>query len=158
MSSNVYIVKPFPDQSDRWQEFQHQSVIAIGWPSLGNLTGANKDKIRILLIAEGYASRSLGNALSQIDCFCNTIQPDDYVIVPHEDVILIGTITSDYTFEPSNAKDGYPHQRSVRWLAKISQTTLSAELTKKLHTPRTIINASDCINEVSTLSKKFAFP
>jgi len=159
MGKSTYVVKPYPDGKDRWKEFQEKSIIAIGWSALGDVSGKNRDEIKEFLRDEyGLEGQSLGSAISQFYFFYAEISEGDYVIVPHEDVVLIGVVAGNYNFESADTDEGYPHQRKVSWKAKISQNSLSSELSRKLHTPRTIINASDYVSEVEKLADKFAFP
>ena len=156
MDKSAYVVKAFPDGKDRWKEFQEKGIIAIGWSTLGNVSGKNRDEIKELLCNKyGLEGQSLGSAISQFYSFYNEISEGDYVIVPHEEVVIIGVVEKYYSYDSSVANEGYPHQRKVSWKAKIPQNTLSLELSKKLHVPRTIINASEYVGEVESLIKKF---
>lgn len=156
MDKSVYVVKAFPDGKDRWKEFQEKSIIAIGWPTVGDVSGKNKDDIKELLCSKyGLEGQSLGSAISQFYAFYAEISEGDYIIVPHEDVVIIGVVEKNYSYDSSVTNEGYPHQRKVSWKAKIPQNTLSSELSKKLHIPRTIINTSDYVGEVRSLIEKF---
>ena len=156
MNKSAYVVKAFPDGKDRWKEFQEKGIITIGWPALSDLSGKSREEIKKLLCNKyGLEGQSLGSAVSQIYAFCVEISEDDYIIVPHEDVVLFGMVEKYYVYESSVTNEGYPHQRKVSWKAKIPQNTLSSELSKKLHIPRTIINASDYVGEVESMIEKF---
>jgi len=155
MGKNAYIVKAYPNGIDRWDEFQSLGIIAVGWPDLGNLSTFKKDEIRELLLNNGYEDKTVGKDVSKIWRFCFEIQKSDYVIVPHNDVIIIGVVDSGYTYDENAVSMGYPHQHKVKWLSKIPFNTVSGELSKRLTLPSVIIGVSDYVEEIDRVIDKY---
>lgn len=65
----------------------------------------------------------------------------------------LGEITSDYYLDPTvdNNTDGYPHQRTVKWLSDTSRKNLSKPLRSSLKVHRTTANLSHHSTEIDTL-------
>lgn len=151
MGKSAYVVKPYPDGKDHWEDFQKKGIIAIGWSKLGDVSGKNEEEIRELLIEKGYTEGKIGMAVSQIYCFCAKIQESDFIVVPHNQVFIIGKVKSNYGFN----KEGYPHTHYMEWLAKVPFNFASEDLSKRLTLPPTIINISTFVEELEQLVEKF---
>ena len=104
-----------------WNLMRDQSVVAIGWRDIGDLSAALagdafKEMVR-QLVATHYPAipQVIGRAAQQIAHFCQTIQERDYVLACDGATVLgVGRVTGSYTFDTTG---GFPHQRSVEWLA-----------------------------------------
>ena len=108
------------DNQSYWDLMRDRSIVAIGWPDIGDLSGAMagdefKDTVRQLLTSRYPAiPQVIGTAAQQIAHFCQTIQERDYVLAcDGADVLGVGRVTGPYAFD---ATAGFPHQRSVEWL------------------------------------------
>jgi 5-methylcytosine-specific restriction enzyme B len=108
------------DQRSYWETMRDQSVVAVGWREIGNLSAALegkefKEAVRELLRTHYPANpQSIGRQAQQIAQFCQTLQARDYVVASDGATVLgIGRVTGPYSYEPS---EGFPHRRSVEWL------------------------------------------
>ena len=39
MANKAWLVRPYPSNINRINEFQTENIVAIGWPGIGDLTG-----------------------------------------------------------------------------------------------------------------------
>lgn len=107
-----------------WDEFYAQSVMAIGWSELGDLSQyADREAIRQRM-DEAYEHPAGMKKSGSLEAwtFANALREGDIVFVRkalvggvHE-VIGRGTITSDYMYAPDRGE--YQHTRIVSWTHK----------------------------------------
>lgn len=159
---NAWMVRAFPDEKPRLDEFLSKDIVAVGWPGIGSLAGKSREQLKELLSKPpySYSSLKLGNAYATIDIFVNQMQAGDLVLVPNGDDIYLGELTSGYYHEPSvdNQVDGYPHQRTVSWFpVNLSRKDLSKGLRTSLKAHRTVANLSQHVAEISALAHGEAF-
>lgn len=117
----AWIVRPYPHGKYRMKEFLEKGMVAIGWPSTGNLSAKTRSEIgNILRTAyySGSSSRTLGQVTGIIDRFVNKIKVGDKILVPDGNFIYLGTATRSYEFRQELESDceGYPHWIGVDWL------------------------------------------
>ena len=145
-----WLIRPRPIKKNRINEFLQDNIIAIGWPLLPDLSSKNKEEIKALLL-QSYSdeyrpnSTSLGNVTTIVDSFAHKMEIGDGGLVPDEEDVHVGKIISEYYYDSSkaNMNDGYPHQRKVEWLKKISRENLPEDLRKSLRAQLTIVNLKD---------------
>lgn len=145
----AWLIRPFPHNIDRLSNFKSDNIIAIGWPEVSSFSGKDKNELREILknYPENYSPSQLGAALATVNIFVNEMSEEDFVIIPYEDDIYFVKVTSDYFFEPTKVKDGYPHQRKIEWLkGPISRDQLPDDLRNSLRAPRTAADLSHHIN------------
>ena len=154
---NAWLIRPVPHGISRLNEFKEKGIIAIGWPCIGNLKGKSREDLKLLLSQPPYNLKGLylGNAYATIDIFVNQMEVGDLLLMPNGDDIYLGEVTSDYYLDPSvdNDKDGYPHQRTAKWIANTSRKDLSMKLRSSLKVQRTTANLSHHADEIEALCK-----
>ncbi|HUG71545.1 MAG TPA: restriction endonuclease [Pirellulaceae bacterium] len=105
-------------------------VAAVGWERVGNLSKATtRDAVRALYEA-AYPEDSPGkaaNAIGVLYKFRAVLAPSHKVITydPDNRRYLVGDITSDYLFSPTEVGAQYPHLRRVAWSGSINRDDLS---------------------------------
>jgi len=155
--NNAWLVRPFPHNSKRLDEFKQNSIVAIGWPGIGDLTGKSREDIKSILSGTPYNLNGLqlGNAYATIDIFVNRMQVGDLILVPDGEDIYFCEIASEYYIDSSldNDHDGYPHQRKVKWLSDTSRKDLSMSLRSSLKVHRTTADLTKHFEEISSLSQ-----
>ncbi|SYZ72202.1 hypothetical protein TRIP_C20317 [Candidatus Zixiibacteriota bacterium] len=119
--SRAWVVRPYPHGKYRMQEFLEKGMVAIGWPSTGDLASKTRDEIGNILKTTYYtgaSSGTLGQVTGIVNRFVNQIQEGDTIIVPDGNFIYLGTTTCTYEFRPELQADdqGYPHWVRVDWL------------------------------------------
>lgn len=133
-----------------FQDFKKQSIVAIGWWEVGDLTKISnlkelKEKVRAAYPEqkEGYYNITA----SQISRFRFDFKPSDYVITynPQERKYLVGEITGDYEF--TKTIPDYSNIRKVKWLGEIERDKLS---TATKYTLGAISTIFDVGNDAST--------
>jgi 5-methylcytosine-specific restriction enzyme B len=106
---------------DIWPIMREENCIAIGWDSIGDLSGladdsGGKDKIREQLEAEGDIPTVASRNANQISSFVTRIADDDVVLAADgEKVLGVGKVTGPYQYKNADSH-GAPHRRPVRWL------------------------------------------
>ncbi|WGT39966.1 hypothetical protein QH639_04075 [Lysinibacillus sp. 1 U-2021] len=110
----LWMVRAFPDQTDRMTEFLEDNIIAVHW-GIGDLTGCSTKKdVENVVAQANLMPRDASLKVGLLDRFVNQMKIGDYCIVPYNDVFYTGIIKSDYYFDPNSQK--FEHQRKVEWL------------------------------------------
>src|SRR5690242_240339 len=107
------------------QEALEQSVVAMGWQRLGDLSQQRTQRAIKTLVENSYAEisgRSRVEMIVQVVAFRSKMAVGDFVILLRSDAptVAIGTVTGDYEHRPQLPA---PHVRPVRWLRKNVTTT-----------------------------------
>lgn len=156
MSRSAWLVRPFPHNKKRLDEFKKADIIAIGWPGIGDLSRKSREGIKEILAGKPYQLKGLelGNAYATIDIFVNRMAVGDLVLIPDGDDIYFAEITGDYYLDTAvdNDDTGFPHQRTIKWLADTSRQNLSMPLRSSLKVHRATANLSEHLNEIEALS------
>jgi 5-methylcytosine-specific restriction protein B len=104
----------------QWERMQRDSLVAIGWKNLGDLSPALAGDNFKETLRQAYATlypndvRAVGRQVQQIAHFCQTIQDRDYVIASDGATVLgIGRISGPYVY---SSAERFPHARPVEWL------------------------------------------
>ena len=109
--------------------FLTESVIAIGWEELGDLSSLPKTKDAIKnkyqVVFPTAKKMNVANCVGSISRFVIDMQIGDYIVFPskYNREINLGVIESDYYFD-SSAKI-YNHRRKVKWLKHLPRTAFS---------------------------------
>jgi 5-methylcytosine-specific restriction enzyme B len=104
-----------------FERMRRESIVAIGWPDLGDLTELPdegfKPKVHDLMAAAYPAPlQETKRNTQQVVHFCRTIREDDYVVVADDDWAVrgIGQVKGEVQYTPKDEE--FPHVRSVVWL------------------------------------------
>jgi 5-methylcytosine-specific restriction protein B len=106
---------------DIWPIMREGHCAAIGWHSIGDLSGLaddpdGKDKIRKQLEADGEIPTVASRSANQISSFVTRIVDGDVLLAADGEKILgIGKVTGPYQYKNTDSHDA-PHRRPVRWL------------------------------------------
>lgn len=116
---NVFHMKTQPGDNPHFKDFIDGGFVAIGWPDLGDLTHATKEEIRNRIAATyNISGHALGNYLGQVNCFVNTMQKDDVVVITQRDMAYIG-IVGEYYYDENQVNSHMCHRRSTKWTANV---------------------------------------
>lgn len=135
--------------------FKEKSVVAIGWPALGDLSDAKSRKAIGEALAKVYAGakpQSQAMAAGQLHRFVNEMTIGDMVVTydPSRRVYLVGEIASAYRHDASIDPED-TQVRSVRWDGEVSRDLLSVESRNSLGSISTLFRLS---NDVAAELKK----
>jgi predicted Mrr-cat superfamily restriction endonuclease len=129
-----WLLRPYPHEKLRAQEFISQKIIAIGWPFTGSAAELSETKLRTLLEGQypKWGPKRVSDGVNCLVVFTNQMSAGDLVLVVPKvsdfgGMVMLGQVTGEYAFDVSRANhaEGYPHQRSVRWLRpRISRAQL----------------------------------
>lgn len=110
--------------------FLDQKKIALGWSEMGDLKKLPADREGFKKkVAECYPKDKPGSwpgSAGQLFRFVYEMKIGDIVVWPSrmDKKIHIGEVTGDYTFQLAES-NGFPHQRSVKWLKTIDRINFS---------------------------------
>ena len=106
--------------ADKWDEFYHDGIIALGWGEIGDLeTFASKDEMKQKM-KEVYGNESsYKNSAHATWQFSRDMKIGDIVFVKkgRTEIIGRGVVTSDYEYDEERA-DYYNNVRQVKWTHK----------------------------------------
>jgi restriction system protein len=132
--------------------FRDRSLIAIGWPYLGNLNQYQDiDQLRVALrVAEPEAPPGrIANAAAMIQKFKSRMKIGDGVITfdPVSRNYLVGRIASEYTYDAAVLDPLHPHVRRVEWTNRLSRDRLSASSRNSLGSALTLFSVNDDVRD-----------
>ncbi|WP_370674691.1 restriction endonuclease [Pleomorphomonas sp. PLEO] len=135
--------------------FKQRSLVAIGWPALGDISEAKTRKTISDAFSRAYPgskAQSQAMAAGQLHRFVNEMTIGDMVVTydPSRRAYLVGEISSAYRHDQS-ADPEDTHVRSVRWDGEVSRDLLSVESRNSLGSISTLFRLS---TEVSGELKK----
>ena len=127
--------------------FKEESVIAIGWTDIGSLDSATTRKEIAARVAEQWPNwhpQKISLTAGQLHRFRNEIKTGDRIVTydPGRRVYLLGTVSSDYRFDPNIASDAR-NARSVDWKGEVSRDLLSTATRNSLGAIMTLFLLSD---------------
>ena len=103
-----------------WDRMRRESIVAVGWPKLGDLTAllaadGFKDAVRERLVEACPAAPTvIGRSAQQLRNFCQRMKDGDYVLACDGATVLgIGCIKGPYQYSGTQE---FPHERPVDWL------------------------------------------
>lgn len=138
--------------ADMWDDFFGRGVMGLGWGKLGDLNGfATKEDLRKKLQELYGGSTSQKNAAHANWQFAHDIKPGDIVFAKRgmSEIIGRGIVEGGYEYD-SEASDGYPHLRRVRWTHKGSWTP------GKKFAQKTLTDVTDYPDFVAEVNSFFA--
>ena len=103
-----------------WPRMRQESIVAVGWSKLGDLSEVLADQgFRESIkerLAEVYPALPsvIGSRARKLTNFCKTIADGDIVLACDGAKVLgIGRVSGAYQYKPDKV---FPHERPVRWL------------------------------------------
>ena len=136
----LFQIKSKPHKIERLPLFLEEGFISIGYPGIGDLTGATIQKIEEELTRDdkGYTGQSLAFHKGMVNAFVNTMQNDDIVMIADGDHVHIGQI-GDYYYNPAyDNEEGMCHRRSVEWLTTVQRHYLNEKVQEHLKNRATL--------------------
>ena len=109
--------------------FLSESVIAIGWEELGDLSRLpqNKEALRLEYqkVFPTAKKMSVANCVGSISRFVFDMKVGDYIVFPskYNREINLGVVESEYYYEPESQI--YNHRRKVRWLKHLPRVAFT---------------------------------
>lgn len=127
-------------------EFE-RGYVGIGWKRLGDLSSiGSQDRLRALYLNTypDQIPRTINGAVAMVYKFRSVMKAGDKVITynPTKREYLIGTVTSDYLYDPDEIKD-YHHIRKVKWDGRIGRDSLSPSSRNSLGSISTLFSVNE---------------
>lgn len=139
---DLWLLRGYPSEKKRIDEFIEEGIIAIGWNELGDMKGKDSKSIASELRQTGHSITNV--VIGVINYFVNNMKVGDICLIPADNnKIYIAKIESDYFYEETKIKAGYPHQRKATFLNindPINRYDLPEDLQKSLRAQNTVAN------------------
>ena len=131
-----------------WLDFQMNSIAAIGWDELGDLTAYDSKQEIAEKLAEIY-NRKDHPKNDSLACweFGHVMNPGDIVFVKSgmSEILGYGLVLSDYLFDSS--RERYNHVRKVRWISNTQSAVANGNIPRKTLTEITDRDSLDIIKK-----------
>ncbi|MDB2686884.1 hypothetical protein N9Y42_06700 [Mariniblastus sp.] len=142
---NAWVLRPFPDGRDKYQEFLDSDYISVGWPNISDFATLqldSRDDIKAV-ITETYgemSAQSLGQYAGILNRYINEIRIGDLILVPYYGEVSFARIDSDCYYQTTDP--AARHRRNVTWISKsLVRTSLSEEFFTALKGRQTVYTA-----------------
>lgn len=118
--TKAWVLRPFPDGTDRYKEFRERGIIALGWPQVDDLSSLKPndwDGVKLAL-TKAYGQLppyTHGQWAGNFYRFLFDMKVGDLVLIPYFGETTIGRITSGYECVKGDLSEA-PHVRRVEWL------------------------------------------
>ena len=143
------------NQNELIELFIDNSLIAIGWKGLGELSEFPsreevKDRYREVY-PEHSKSRIAVNA-GQLYRFAHVMEEDDRILTYDKSsrTYHYGQITGSYRFDPGDSED-YPHIRPVDWQGEISRDEFSTPVKNTLGSSLTVFSLDEHLEKIESV-------
>ncbi len=141
--------------------FLNESVIAIGWEALGDLSLISKSKeelkSRYQKVYPAAKKMNVANCVGSISRFLIEMQIGDYIIFPSKfnREINVGRVESEYYYESAGSM--YNHRRKVKWLKHFPRVAFTQGALYEVGAFTTCFEVKNYANEfLSALDKNFS--
>jgi restriction system protein len=146
-------------RGETWQTDLKESIVAIGWPAVGDLGPTkNRDDVKSLL-KNGYptiTAKRLGNWTGQLYRFRHEIAQGDLIVTPlrQTNCIAIGRVVGNYTYRP-DLPDEARHTIPVNWLSTdLARTVFGQNLLYSIGSLLTVaeVSKNDAVRRLEHLA------
>lgn len=143
--------------------FLKRNVIAIGWAKITDLSRLNAEreafKEAVMSAYPGKKPGAIPNNAGQLFRFVHEIKIDDLVVYPskRDRLVHIGRVIGPYKYD-DKTEPGYPHQRSVKWLAEISRTKFSQGALYEIGSAMSLFQIKTYVDEFRTAASGIVNP
>ena len=155
MPERAFMVRAGND-NELVDEFESRSLVAVGWEELGDVSDVQsyeEMKARFNSTDEysEHNSRRLAQNAGQLNRFALEMKEGHLVLSydKTEREYLVGEVTSDYEWKPSDHPPGYPHVRRVDWRDTVSRDEFTTSTKNTLGSTLTVFSLDDCIDEIT---------
>ena len=137
--------------------FVGESLVAVGWSELGDLSECNSREEIKERYREVYEKRKTGRVNTdsgQLHTFVNRFEEGDRVLTYDKDAreYHAGTVAESYQFDPDGAPDEYPHSRPVDWEGDtLSRDSFTSSAQNTLGGALTVFSLGNCHSQIENL-------
>ena len=139
--------------------FLKDSIIAIGWSEMGNLTllEAKREafKEKYMQVYPNAKKGSIATSAGMLYRFCHEVQIGDYVVFPSKinREVNIGVIEGAYSYDSAQAE--YVQTRKVKWLKHLPRTVFSQGALYEIGSAMSFFSVKNYVEEfMGALNKK----
>ena len=130
-----------------FEDFKTKSIVAVGWGELGDMSPLDSRDAFNHAMARTFPEMKkmqIAIAAGQAYRFVREVKVGDRVLTydPSARLYLVGTVASDYFFDPSLIKED-PNSRRVEWQGQVARDLLSVSTKNTLGAISTLFLLSD---------------
>lgn len=120
-----WLLRPYPHEILRTNEFLQSRIIAVGWPAVGDVSGLDEEGLQGAIDKQysNWDDKRRANGVACLHSFVHRMEAGDLVLVAPKTndfggMLMLAEVTGDYGFhkEFTSSREGYPHQREVSWV------------------------------------------
>jgi restriction system protein len=143
------------NQNELINFFVDESLVAIGWKGLGNLSEyPSREQIKELY-RETYPDHSKNRVAvnaGQLYRFAHVMEDEDRILTYDKSsrTYYYGQIENSYRWSPDNS-DEYPHVRSVDWQGEISRDEFSTPIKNTLGSTLTVFSLDEHLDKIESV-------
>ncbi len=149
------------DDNELFDIFYDESLVAIGWEEMGDLSKLptrEEVKNRYKEAYPEHKKRRRYTNSGQLYRFAHEIEQGDIVLTYNKSTreYLIGKIISDYQPNPNpdlTEKSHYKHSREVNWDRKVSRDEFSVSAKNSFGSTLTVFQVTDHLEEIKKVPK-----
>ena len=137
------------------EAFREESMLAIGWNSIGDLSNATSREEVKERYTTTYPERKVGR--KRVDAgtlyrFANEIAENDLAMTYNKSsrTYYVGYVDGPYRYVPCDEWDHYPHRRSIEWVGEIERDQFSTPTKNTLGSTLTVFSVDDLIGEIES--------
>ena len=140
MKTNAWMVRC--ESGLLFDDFKEQSLVAVGWPAMGNLSPLNDQegfKKKHRAVFPDHKSRRMAAEAALLYKFTYVLGLKDGVVTydPKSRVYLVGEVVGDYEYKESFLGE-YPSIRKVKWQGEIKRDQLTLSTRNSLGSTLTL--------------------
>ncbi|WP_421000219.1 hypothetical protein ACOJIU_15405 [Carnobacterium maltaromaticum] len=142
---NFFELRAFPGETDRYNYFFKNNMVAIDWGNTEDVSKMNideiEDKLKLLYPDENTITISQRkNVLHRFKSF----NVDDILLIPYKKgkKITIAKVTKEYSYEKSDLEKHMAHQVGIKVIKTVSEDDLSESLNNTLKARLTLTKIS----------------
>lgn len=154
MTKRFWLVRPGA-KGEIAEALHAKKVIAIGWPSVGDVGRlSSQEEIRQHL-AQAYPELRPGQlrrATRQLSAFRFDVEDGDIIVAPFPGRrVWLAKVLGPYKYDANLVAGEYPHIRSVEWLEEVTDSAISHGLRSSIEVPNNVTSLNNRSSEISQL-------
>ncbi|WP_339099720.1 hypothetical protein [Candidatus Enterococcus lemimoniae] len=140
----IYEVRLFPGEEDRYEDCIKNNIIVIGWTVVDDLTDMNIERIKEKLKYhfDKYPKIRITQTANMLDRF-RKIKKDDIILIPYKDkTVTIASVIKPYIYNKNFENKDMAHQIGIKIEKKVNLSSLSESLQNTLKARLTLTKIS----------------
>ncbi|KST90297.1 hypothetical protein KF134_1897 [Lactococcus lactis subsp. lactis] len=142
---NFYRLLPFPNQEDKFENFQKNNSVSIAWDKLGDVNGLKRSDIKKKFL-QTYPKESANQLVPGYFIKFLEMKPGDIILIPYSSQYHIFEVVGQYYYDNQEKDISLKHKIDVRFLKTTDKNEFSTKMQGSIATRPTLTS----LNEYST--------